>query len=306
MSRTPRVTPSAPVPRPSQHPVSVSAIAPLVRAPILVVAPDGQHELDRGILSIGRQPTCDVVLDDPLVSRVHARIVILDNSGAVLDDLHSTNGVYVNGSRLGRQSQRLRDGDRLLIGTFELGIFSSRTAPEARGQTIGRSKPLRSMRPEAEARASRDTDGAPATDRADALEMVGRLARRLNQSGNAVEAVRVLSAHLNKVLLGASAGLKVPPQVLDDACYYAVELFGWTYNAAWLDYVVELHLTAQHLPSEPSVNALEIALSTPGGAQFDVGLLHYFLESLEPQRRSMNLNQEARFLRLRRLAPLTP
>lgn len=296
MSRTPRATPSASIPRPSQPPAAM-AVAPLVRAPILVVTPGGQHELASGALSIGRLSTADIVLDDALVSRVHARIAILDNGGAVVEDLHSTNGVYVNGSRLGRQSQRLRDGDRLLIGTFELGVFAARK-PEAPALTDA---PPRAA-DRREGMSWIDSDSAPATDRADALQMVGRLAERLNRSGNHGEAVRVLSGHLNKVLLGASAGLKVPLEVLDDACHYAIVLFDWTHNAAWLDYVIELHLTAQTLPSEGSVGALESALSTPRGMRFDAGLLRYFVDSLEPMRASMNLSQEARLLRLHRLA----
>ncbi len=297
MSRTPRATPSAPVPRPSQPPAAVTVIAPLARAPILVVAPDGEHELEHGSLTIGRLPTGDIVLDDGLVSRVHARIIILDNGGAVIEDLHSTNGVYVNGSRLGRQSQRLRDGDRLLIGTFELSVF---TARDAGARASLRRAPQLSRTSAVASSTDLDSD-APATDRADALHMVGRLAERLNRNGNAAEAVRVLSGHLNKVLLGASAGLKVPAEVLDDACHYAVVLFAWTYNAAWLDYVLELHLTAQTLPSEASVSALENALATPRGAQLDAGLLRYFVESLEPARRTMTLSEEARLLRLQRL-----
>ena len=131
---------------------------------------------------------------------------------------------------------------------------------------------------------------------------MGRLAERLNRAGNTIEAVRVLSGHLNKVLLGASAGLAVPETLLDDASRYAIELFGWTYNAAWLDYLVELHLTAQRLPSEASLSALESALGTPSGMRFDSELLRYFVESLETLRSRMNLSEEARLLRLHRLS----
>jgi len=147
-----------------------------------------------------------------------------------------------------------------------------------------------------------EVDGAPATDRADGMQMVAKLADRLNRSGNAAEAVRVLSGHLNKVLLGASAGLAVPPTLLEDASRQALELFRWTYNAAWLDYVIELHLTAQALPSEAILASLEAAFATPNGAQFDADLLRYFVESLERARPTLKLSEEARRLRLARLA----
>lgn len=291
MPRTPRATPSAPVPRPSQAPGIGPAVSTVLLAPIVVVALDGEHELSRGSLSVGRNPSADISLDDPLVSRSHARILVLGDGSVAVEDLHSTNGVYVNGVRLGRNSQRLREGDRLLIGTFELSVFG---APQPAAAA--------SRKPEAAPESGVAELDAPATDRADGMQMVAKLADRLNRAGNAAEAVRVLSGHLNKVLLGASAGLAVPATLLDEASRQALELFRWTYNAAWLDYVVELHLTAQELPSEAILAALEDAFASPNGAQFDSDLLRYFVESLERARPSLSLNEEARRLRLQRLA----
>lgn len=294
MPRTPRATPSALVPRPSQAPGGLGpAVSTVLLAPIVVVAPDGEHELLHGSLSVGRSPSADISLEDPLISRSHARIVVLGDGSVAVEDLHSTNGVYVNGVRLGRNSQRLREGDRLLIGTCELGVFG---APHALAS------PSRPVEPvSAAASADADTD-APATDRADGMQMVAKLADRLNRSGNAAEAVRVLSGHLNKVLLGASAGLSVPAALLEDASRQALELFRWTYNAAWLDYVIELHLTAQELPSEGILAALESAFASPNGAQLDSDLLRYYVDSLERTRPSLTLSEEARRLRLQRLA----
>jgi pSer/pThr/pTyr-binding forkhead associated (FHA) protein len=293
MSRTPRATPSAQIPRPSQSPGALGpAVSTLLVAPIVVVAVDEEYELARGSLSIGRNPACDICLDDPLVSRSHARLLVLGDGSVAVEDLHSANGVYVNGVRLGRNSQRLREGDRLLIGTAELGVFGARHSLGV-SRNAGGVVNTAPMGPEGD---------APATDRADGMQMVARLAERLNRAGNAAEAVRVLSGHLNKVLLGASAGLAVPPALLDDASRQALELFRWTYNAAWLDYVIELHLTAQELPSEAILAALEAAFGTPNGAQFDADLLRYFVESLERARPALNLSEEARRLRLQRLA----
>jgi sulfite reductase alpha subunit-like flavoprotein/cytochrome b involved in lipid metabolism len=58
-----------------------------------------------------------VVLDDPDVSRRHARLEIVDND-LVLTDLGSTNGTYVNDARVTRQV--LEPGDRMRIGRYEL------------------------------------------------------------------------------------------------------------------------------------------------------------------------------------------
>ena len=70
--------------------------------------------------TVGRLPECDVSLDDPSVSRRHARIRNVGGAWTI-EDLGSTNGVKVNGSRVGESG--LADGDRLQLGTVEL-LFS--------------------------------------------------------------------------------------------------------------------------------------------------------------------------------------
>lgn len=75
-------------------------------------------DLPRGETLIGRSPDCHVTIEDPLVSRQHARIVT-DDEGARVEDIKSRNGVKVNGAPM-RGPTRLRDGDRIRIGTQEL------------------------------------------------------------------------------------------------------------------------------------------------------------------------------------------
>jgi hypothetical protein len=101
---------------------------PLLRAPVSIITPVSEVELREGSLLAGRLPECDVMIDDGLVSRMHARISVRDDS-VVVEDLHSTNGVYVNGMRI-THSALLREGDRLLIGTTEISLFEAR--PDAR------------------------------------------------------------------------------------------------------------------------------------------------------------------------------
>ena len=72
-----------------------------------------------GELLIGRHRSCDVALDEPSVSRRHARLVFRDG-GWVLQDLESTNGTLVNGVRIGRCA--LRPGDQLTLGNVWLRI----------------------------------------------------------------------------------------------------------------------------------------------------------------------------------------
>lgn len=126
---TPRATPVVRAPTPSVPPSDSARDAPpLLRAPVSIITPVSEVELREGSLLVGRLPECDVMIDDGLVSRMHARISVRDNS-VVVEDLHSTNGVYVNGVRI-THSALLREGDRLLIGTTEASLFEAR--PDAR------------------------------------------------------------------------------------------------------------------------------------------------------------------------------
>ncbi|SHM38832.1 FHA domain-containing protein [Actinacidiphila paucisporea] len=77
-----------------------------------------RHEIPWGHVEVGRFYGIGIRLDAEGVSRRHAAI---DRSGdrAVITDLGSLNGTYVNGRRLAG-AQILRHGDRLRIGPFEL------------------------------------------------------------------------------------------------------------------------------------------------------------------------------------------
>lgn len=74
--------------------------------------------LSKDTVVIGRMETCDVIVDDPSVSRRHAE-VRREGDEWVLADLGATNGCEINGKRVNRH--RLTHGDRVTLGetTFE-------------------------------------------------------------------------------------------------------------------------------------------------------------------------------------------
>src|SRR5512139_961170 len=75
-----------------------------------VMYPIGRHT------TIGRTPENDIQIDTTYISRHHA--VLLSSADAcIVEDLNSTNGVLVNGRRVGRQV--LQDGDTLTVGKTE-------------------------------------------------------------------------------------------------------------------------------------------------------------------------------------------
>ena len=75
-------------------------------------------DLAPGVTTIGRSAACQITIDDPLVSREHARIRV-DGAKVTLEDLGSRNGVAVNGKPT-RDPVELADGDRVRVGAQEL------------------------------------------------------------------------------------------------------------------------------------------------------------------------------------------
>ena len=86
-----------------------------------------EFDLPQGSTLIGRSSDCQVTIEDPLVSRQHARIDITGDT-VMLHDLGSRNGVKVNGKG-SKTPVALKDGDRLRVGTQELVFCEVAAAP---------------------------------------------------------------------------------------------------------------------------------------------------------------------------------
>ncbi len=85
--------------------------------------PNQQYELNRDTVTIGRDITNDIVINDPEVSRHHARLV-RTAAGYTLEDLRSTNGTFVNRQRISTPHP-LSNGD--LVGMGETVTLSYET-----------------------------------------------------------------------------------------------------------------------------------------------------------------------------------
>lgn len=88
-----------------------------------------------GDTTIGRSRGVDLILDDSLISRRHARVSV-SGDGATIEDLGSRNGILVNTERV--TTAELRPGDEIRIGqtTLELVALGDADATDARTVAI--------------------------------------------------------------------------------------------------------------------------------------------------------------------------
>jgi hypothetical protein len=94
-----------------------------------------EFDLPRGVTVIGRSLDCNLTIEDPLVSRQHARIVV-DDDQVTVEDLGSRNGVRVNG-QAARRPMLLSDGDRIRIGTQDLVLCRVDYSQQGHSKTTG-------------------------------------------------------------------------------------------------------------------------------------------------------------------------
>ena len=78
-------------------------------------------ELAGSVIVLGRDPGCDIVLNDSKCSRRHA-VVEEGPEGVVVRDAGSANGIYVNGRRV--EKANLRPGDTLRLGDVRLKLLA--------------------------------------------------------------------------------------------------------------------------------------------------------------------------------------
>jgi pSer/pThr/pTyr-binding forkhead associated (FHA) protein len=214
----------------------------------------GDHdvELTQGEMLLGRSPRCQVVLDDPLVSRQHARLV-LNRDTVTLEDLDSVNGVVVNGERLTR-ARALSSGDRVVIGqqSFQLYAAVGAASPVSRRERFAAQTLSGVPRDELEKSES--------THQADAFDMLAGVVEKVLALGRGDEAERILGNYLRALVQTTRAGGEVDPAIADKAALYAVRIAEATRKGAWVDYVFELFTDMKRTLPGPVVERLYTSL----------------------------------------------
>lgn len=225
--------------------------------------------LPHGETLIGRSDDCHVRINDGLVSRHHARIVV-EGDDAFIEDLGSANGIFVNQERVEGRT-RLSPNDRLFVGTVELCVEEAvwdddrptDSGIEPVGDVLDRPTPVAEVEvsPPALGQTLRAKTGEPiedATTTVGAFEYLGRLADKMFTMGRVDAAERILGSHLEELVEAARQGEELDPKLVDTAGKYSVKLATETLEGRWIDLAIELHThrarplradTLQHLAS---------------------------------------------------------
>ncbi len=91
--------------------------------------PGKVFEMAREVMVIGRDLKCDIVINDPEVSRNHTRLTA-QPGGYLVEDLESTNGTFVNSQRV-TAPKLMHPGDMLGLGenlVLEFGLSDAAAA----------------------------------------------------------------------------------------------------------------------------------------------------------------------------------
>ncbi|MBN1564206.1 MAG: FHA domain-containing protein [Anaerolineae bacterium] len=101
--------------------------------------PNQIYDLNKGIITLGRDITNDIVINDPEVSRHHCRLT-QGGGGFTIEDLGSTNGTFLNGQRL-TGARPLSHGDMLGLGETVTLAYESASAADAIGAAAAATMP---------------------------------------------------------------------------------------------------------------------------------------------------------------------
>ncbi len=83
--------------------------------------------------TLGRNADNDIVFDNMVVSGHHCVFELKGLADVYIEDLHSTNGTYINGTMVRRQ--RLHDGELVAIGNFRIEYREATERPSGFGET---------------------------------------------------------------------------------------------------------------------------------------------------------------------------
>jgi pSer/pThr/pTyr-binding forkhead associated (FHA) protein len=246
-------------------------------------------DLSEGQFSVGRSSTCQLFLDDPLVSRRHAVFFVTDR-GVWMEDQQSRNGVLVNERRVAGRVE-LRAGDRIQIGSQELSLD---TAPEDVARAVDnnagkmtlsrvatntdRAAP-NSHRPSSRGGPPPEVETDPSTvRRLDAFRMISSVAEKALAMGRHDEAERLLAGPLTELVEASRSGRPLSILLVDTVSALVAKLATATGKGEWVGLIIELY-HAQARPFSAAV-ADELYIAFRRASGIDTGGLKGYLATL--------------------------
>ncbi len=234
-------------------------------------------DLPQGATIIGRSLDCHLTLEDPLVSRRHARIVV-DEGGARIEDMGSRNGVRVNGAVI-RDPVSLRNGDRVRIGTQDFVFCCVDPGGRAHSRTTGQLRLCANCRlpyprellacPNCEATEQTDDDTLTGSGRSAAHAwnvqlMVESLERalKLHRLEDAERIVQRAIGQIEEVIAQNPAALD--PGALAGLCGQAAATTLASGDPAWALWAIDVYGRTRRVPPADVINRLaQVAVRHP-------------------------------------------
>lgn len=103
-----------------------------------------EYPLNKALMTLGRLPGNDIVIQDEAISGHHAKIISAQGSSCI-EDLDSTNGTYVNSERI--QMRVLRNGDTIQLARVKLNYLNDMSVEQVADQQDHLGEAVR-LRPE--------------------------------------------------------------------------------------------------------------------------------------------------------------
>lgn len=224
---------------------------------------------------LGRSPDCQVTIEDPLVSRQHARIS-LHGSNPTISDLGSRNGVRLNGELIAGEAI-LQNNDRVRLGTQDLVFLivdQERTGRQTRAtgmirqcQSCGRPFPSECaacphcgeavVSPTPTAEFDTLTGLIVEPEAGWAFQLLGEVVERALSADRVAEAERALQRAAKEIDERIRNNRGVDPVSLSRLSSYALRLSQLQGRLEWVRWVLDLYKAHGAMLSPELVDSIE-------------------------------------------------
>jgi len=217
---------------------------------------------------LGRSPDCHITIEDPLISRRHAKITIREDAASVVD-LGSRNGVRVNGRQIDDETA-IKDGDRIRLGTQEL-LFSVVRRKDRPARPTGYMRVCHACgTPYPEGSPSCPHCGAPALEEEDTVsgmmvesrrnwtfQLLGEVIERALSTGRAAEADRLMRRAAKEVDDRLAAAERLDAEHISMISSFAVRLARLLGGSEWVAWALTLHRRQGKMLADEVIDRLE-------------------------------------------------